>query len=486
MKIARRTLIGLLILIFTAGVVPVSATSPYEGFTYNFWANAVPAPIPYEATRSISAQDIDPELGVFNNPMDLSVSINNHIYLLDSGNNRIVVFDQDLILIRVIDAFILNGEESRFNNPSGIFVCANLNIYIADTNNLRVVILDTYGNLLSIIYNPDFGDIDDEVIFRPLRVVADRAGRVYVIVQHVFEGIMRFDEYGEFFGYFGTINVRVSAADLFWRAIATQEQRARQRRFVPTEFTGLDVDEYGFIFTTHSGTAYSRDMVMRLNPRGNNILRNFNDNTDISGLQTRGHLLNSSFVDVVSRENGKFSVLDGTQNRIYTYDSEGNLLYVFGGEGNMMGMTRRSVAIDVVGEHIIVLDALRGRIIYFEPTEYGSLINQAIGLRYQGDEDGSLQIWRQLMTLNEHSELAFTGLGRSHLMEGQYELAMDYLRRGMDLRYYSMALGRRREVFIEQHLPVVLTISVVVIIVFIGWSLYKKAKHSGFEEDGVI
>jgi len=473
------------IIVIANMIMPVAATSPYEGFTYNFWVSPVPAPVAYIASRTISALDIDPDLGPFVNPADMSVSVLGHIYLLDSGNNRIVTFTQALELVRVIDGFSYAGEWHTFANPQGIFVCVHMNIFIADTDNRRVVILDAGGNFVNMIFEPDLGDIEDTIDFRPLRVVADSAGRMYVIVMHVFEGIMRFDTDGEFFGYFGTIGVRVSAADLFWRLIATAEQRARQRRFIPTEFTGLDVDAYGFVFATHSGAAAEADQVMRLNPRGNNVLRNFNENTAIRGVEVFGPFFPpSTFIDIVARPNGIFSALDGTQNRIFTYDSEGNLLYVFGGTGAMMGMSRRPVAIDVIGDTIIVLDALRGRIIYYEPTEYGALINEAVALRYNGYETESVAAWQRALRMNENSELAFTGVGRAHLLDGHYELAMDYLRRGMDLRYYSMALGRRREIFIEAHLPMVLTVGLLAALGIAAFTIYRKWKRNGLEEEG--
>ena len=484
MKKGRKIFAVLLsVLLMFVGSLPMHANSPYLGYTYNFWAVPVPAPVAYMATRTITAEDISGELGRFINPMDMCVTDEGHIHLLDTGNNRIVVFDQDLYLIRVIDSFIMDGEEEHFNSPNGIFICVNSYIYIADTENRRIVVLDLYGNFVSVIQNPDLGDIDDEVDFRPLRVAVDSAGRVYVIVWHVFEGIMRFDQYGNFFGYFGTINVRVSAADLFWRMIATTEQRARMRRFIPTEFTGLDVDDYGFVFATHSHSAYGWDQVMRINPRGNNVLRNYNENTYFSGVQGGARMFSPShFVDVVARPYGKFSVLDGTCSRIYTYDSEGNMLYVFGGESNIMGMARRPVAINTIGDTIIILDAARGRIIYFEPTDYGKLINEAVALRYDGYEEESVEAWRQVLLINEHSELAFTGVGRAYLLAGEYVLAMDYLLRGMDLRYYSMALARRRELFIDRNLPLVLTVGMVLILSLVTYSIVHKIRHIGYEE----
>jgi len=489
MRIQKKAVALVLVFIFTiAGMLPVAADSPYLGYTFNFWRDMVPAPVAYVATRSITAADIyvcantfpDVTLGSFSRASDIFVDSNYIIYVVDTGNNRIVAFDQNLNLLRIINSFEVGGEAHTFNSPGGIFVCDNLNIHIADTENNRIVTLDYDGNFIRMIYDLDMGDIEDEVIFRPDRIAVDRAGRTYAVVTGVFEGIMRFDEHGNFFGYMGTITVRASAADLFWRRLATEAQRENQRRFIPTEFSGICIDNYGFVFATHADVHGGGDQVMRLNPRGNNVIRNFNENTNLSGDQ-RAHFHGrgagpSVFIDVVTRPNGMYSVLDRTMNRVFTYDSEGNLLYVFGGDGEVMGTMRLPVALCALGDSILVLDGARGRIVQYSPTIYGMLINEAVGLRYHGNEAGSVEVWQQIMLINEFNTLALTGIGRAHLLEGNYNMAMDYLRRGMDLRYYSFALVRRRQVFVDTYLSYFLTGLLVVAVALAGRSVYKNVK----------
>ena len=486
MKISKKIVLVTLIFSFAlSAALPVIADVPYRGYTYNHWRDMVPAPVAYIPVRSITARDISLTLGAFSLPQDMATDSNGLIYVMDTGNNRLVIFDPDSDYFRVIDGFLRDGQSDAFNSPRGVFVCHNNNIYIADTDNRRIVVLDSEGIFISQIYDPYFGDIDDEVDFRPLRVAVDRTGRVYVIVMHVFEGIMRFDTDGEFFGYFGSIRVRIGVIDAFWRMVSTQAQRARQRRFIPTEFSGVDVDEYGFVFATHSDV--QGDQVMRLNPRGDNVLRNLNPNTDISGDQRyfRWGVAGgpSSFIDVVTRPYGMFSTLDINRGRVFTYDSEGNLLYVFGGDGSIMGMNRTPRAIEAIGDSILVLDAQSGRIVFYEPTEYGQLINTAIALRYQGDEAGSVSIWQQILNMDESNELAFTGIGRAHLLAGEYVLAMDYLRRGMDIRHFSAALQRRRQTVIEANLPFVLTGVLLFAFVMISRSIYRNVKGLNVKEE---
>jgi hypothetical protein len=225
---------------------------------------------------------------------------------------------------------------------------------------------------------------------------------------------------------------------------------------------------------------------MRLNPRGEDVLRNFNENVVINGDQgfrvmgpLSGH---SVFVDVVARSHGMYSTLCAIRGRVYTYDSEGNLLYVFAGMGSLMGMTRRPVAITAFGEDILLLDAQsRGRIIHFAPTEYGRLINEAIALRYDGLERYAVELWRELVTLDENFALAWSGIGRAYLSIGENAAAMEYLRHGMDTRYFSLAFRRHRIEVMQDTLPNILTVGMLLIGAFVIFNIVRRVKGKGSE-----
>ena len=453
---------------------PVLADTPFQGFNYNHWGDLVPSPAAYVPIRSFGSTDIDPGLGRLNEPTALHVDADENIYIVDSGNHRIIVFDAALNLIRVIDSFHRNGAVDTFNRPHGVF--------IADTLNERVVVLDQNNYFLREITAPQAEGLADDFVFLPLDVLVDRGGRVFVTVRHVFEGIMNFNAQGEFLGYFGTIPVVFNPIDMLWRNFMTAEQLARQIRFVPTEFLAMDIDQYGFIFTTNRTQWGVGNQVMRLNPRGENVIVNFNDNILINGSQRfrpSGSLSGPSrFVDIVARSHGMYTALDSTRGRIYTYDSEGNLLYVFAGTGNIQGMSRNPVSIEMIGDDIFVLDAARGQIVHFEPTEYGRLINTAIALRYDGREREAVEIWRQLVVLDENYALAWGGIGRSMLAAGYNAEAMYYLRRGMDIRYFSVAFRRNRVDVMRDILPNALTGGSVLAAAYIVFRVYKRVRKN--------
>ncbi|MCL2361522.1 MAG: gluconolactonase [Defluviitaleaceae bacterium] len=475
----KKKLLVLLILVFVLSPLPsviAVAGAPFESYRFDFYGYEIAIPNPYHAVKSVSGRDLG--IADFVNPTDFFVR-DDMVYLLDAGASQIVIFDEYLNLINVIGDLNYNGVSDSFNSPQGIFVGHDHVIYVADTENRRVVVLDDSGNIIRTISNPESDSIPEDFIFLPEKLVADTAGRVFVVARNMFEGIMSFDREGEFFGFFGTVEVTFSPIDLFWRTVATQAQRARLGLFLPTEFSNIAIDPEGFIYATIIDTAGDRDFIMRINAMGRNVLTNYSPLAiqgdfnfrlfgDFSGAST--------FVDIIYRGYGIYSALDFTRNRIFTYDGEGNLLYVFGGPGNAMGMLRSPVAIEYLGDNILVLDAARREVVFFAPTEYGRFINTATAMRFIGDEEQSVYYWRRVLALDAHYELALSGIGRSLLAANEYREAMVYLRRALDYRNYSIAFSRHRNQVLRDNLPIVFTVAVVGAVVWVSFKIYKRVK----------
>jgi DNA-binding beta-propeller fold protein YncE len=452
---------------------------PYLGYTYDYWGNVVPSPAAYVPTISIGARDVDPSLGAFRSPEDMFVDRNGDIYLLDTGNDRVVIFDRHLNLRLVIDSFERDGSMDGFNSPYGISVSNSLEIYIADTENRRIVVLDSEGKFVKLFENPQYDSIDETFIFLPVKVAVDPADRVYAIVRNVYEGIMCFDKDGTFFGYFGTVSVNFNRLDWIWRQLATREQRARQRLFIPVEFSSMDIDADGFVYTTNIEIS-DENKIKRLNPSGEDVLINYTELNIIGDQRFRpsGRLGGrTSFVDIKARPYGMYSALDAARGRLFTYDSEGNLLYIISGAGNVLGMGRFPTAVEVLDGSILILDRQRGEIVYFAETEYGRLINEAISLRFEGDEKAAVEKWEQVLLLNENYTLAYSGIGKALLASGDNREAMDYLRKGMSVDYYSIAFRRYRNDVMKENMNTVLTVLAFIGAVWLGYTLYKASRR---------
>lgn len=463
----------MLLIIFCT--MPVAAEVPYEGYNYDYWEDVVPSPAAYVPEISYSGDELG--VGKFLQPTDMCVGANGNLYLLDSGNNRIVIFDPQWKVIEIIDSFNNNGVMDTFNTPGGLYVQDNGDIYIADSQNNRVIGLNKDHDVISVIENPQSETLSSDFVFVPLRVGVDYANRVYVIAKNMFQGIMGFNETGDFYGYVGTNKVAVSPTDILWRKLSTKAQRQKQLLFIPTEFTALDLDNDGFLFTTNVDIN-SDETIKRLNPAGKDVLKRQGNNVAVKGdlvVRFGGGRYSgpSKFVDIVVRDSGIYSAIDSQRGRIFTYDNEGNLLYIFGTLGTQVGTFRSPVAIEMLGDQLVVLDRERSELILFKPTEYGSLINTAVELRYNGDEEKAVDYWRKVLLLNANFELAYNGIGKSLLSSNENKEAMKYFKLGMNQRYYSIAYKRYRNDFLKENLPVTMTTLFGVIALGL---VYKKVK----------
>ncbi|MCD7765438.1 MAG: gluconolactonase, partial [Lachnospiraceae bacterium] len=217
-------------------------------------------------------------------------------------------------------------------------------------------------------------------------------------------------------------------------------------------------------------------------PSGEDVIQK-GENGNVGGDLTTGtygtYAGPSEFTDVTYRGKGIYSVLDRKRGRIFTYDREGNLLYIFGGLGTQEGTFNTPIAIDECGSNLIILDSYYGSIMIFSATEYGSLINEATGLRYDGDETQAVELWERVLELDENNELANTGIGKAYLTAGENQLAMKYLKLGMNQKYYSIAWKRYRNEILTENVGYVLTVIVVVIVVWIiVREVLKRRNHS--------
>lgn len=474
--------LALLVLCTSEGITAMADELPYDSYNYDYREYIHYTPAPYIPSRTVTGLDFTyngEALGAFKTPQDMCQAPNGDIYIADSGNNRIVVLDSAMKkVLKVITTFNNNGTEDKFNNPYGVCVSEKGWVYVADMKNKRVVVLDETENVQLIIENPQSESLADGFVFSPMKVTVDYADRVYVIAQNMFEGIMVFESNGQFTNFFGTINVEISAWDKFWKRLATKEERANQQLYIPTEFTGIDIDPEGFVYASNID-ATGVQGVRRLNPRGEDVIKkgtNANVGGDLQIDGTSDYSGASQFTDVVYRDNGIYSCLDRVRGRIFTYDHEGNLLYIFGGRGTQEGTFTLPVAVEDIGGRIAVLDATKACIICFEETEYGRLINEAVALRYDGDEADAVALWERVLELDENNELANTGIGKAYLTAGDYEKAMYYLEIGMARDYYSIAFKRYRNQILTENLSWILTGVAVLFVVYYGYKGWKKRK----------
>lgn len=460
---------------------------PYTAYNYDFWEEAHKTPAAYTPYKSYSGEDMGLEGGL-SSPGDIYILENGDMYICDTGNNRVVIVDKDMKLKQVIETVQNGGRQESFNAPQGLYIKDSDHIYVADTGNNRVLLLSASGEVKQVFENPSSDNLAADFVFVPQKIAVDYADRLYVVAQNAFEGMMCFSKDGEYTGYFGTNRVSVNALDLFWRRFSTKEQRSKMLLYIPAEFTNLDIDDDGFVYTTDIDYESDRS-IKRFNPSSVDVLKNYNvtANTEAAKTDLIGDLDyplkgnyegRSTLVDIKYRGNGMYSVLDSKRGRIISYDSEGNILYIFGGIGSQFGMLKNPAAIECYGDSIYVLDRQRAEIVCYQTTEYGALINKGTSLRYDGDEASAVACWEQVLKMDPNCMVANVGIGKSLLADGKNKEAMYYLKTGMDKRNYSIAFKRYRTDVMKQIFPYVLLGIAAVIAAVCLRKLYRgRRKH---------
>lgn len=457
-------------LTFSLDVTQVQASADQTSYNYSYWEESVPAPPAYLPTMIVDGQGLGIE--PFNSPNDIYVSDDHYVYVADTGNNRVVILNDVFEFEATIDSFNNNGSRDTFLAPEGVFVTSDNHVYIADTGNQRVVHLDEDYNFVKTIDEPESEMLTSTFSFRPKKVAVDNAGRTFVMSEGVFDGFMEFSVDGHFTTFIGANRVQVDPLEFLWRRFATREQRSQMVMFIPTEFTGLDLDDDGFIYATNVDNA--NDVIKKINARGDDILRRegyFNPIGDIDYDNDQGP---SRLTDVSVGANGIYSVLDTRRGRIFTYNNDGFLMYIFGGLGNKVGEFHTPIAIERFDDFFLVLDRALGEITVFNATAYGSALDQAVISYEQGEEELAQELYKEVVNMNANLEFAYTGIGKALLRQDQYEEAMFNFKQSIDQRNYSKAYLLYRNQVLRENFSLMMGIIFVVIALWVGFSVYRK------------
>lgn len=456
-------------------------------YNYDYWEDIRESPNAYRVDKVIYAGDLGLDT-LMKRPQSIYIR-NNDIYVVDTGNNRIIQIDRqgsEYTLERVIDA-IKGADVATFNAPSDVYVDEEENIYVADTQNGRIVMVDKDLNFIKAFTKPNDSTFDQALSFLPNKLVVDSAGRVFCLATNVNKGLVKFEADGSFTGYVGANKVSYSFVDYIWKTFfMTKEQRAQQESFVPTEYANIYMDKDSFIYATN--TVFSEydlksdvaQPIRRLNGIGNDILikndryppigdlywvENADGSTDI----TRGP---SKLKDITVLDNDIYIALDNTRGRLFGYDSQGIMLWAFGSSGNSEGVFNSAIALDHMDRDLVVLDQNEGALTVFTPTEYGNLIYDASEMYLRGDYDGSAEKWDEVLKYNANYNLAFIGKGRALLRNGEYEEAMEFFEMAKDRDNYGRAFRLWRKEWVEKNIGwVVLVLAAVMIIPLIRRSI---------------
>jgi len=463
-------------------------------YIYSYWGDAIHSAPGLTFIANINAQVLGAD---FRSPEDLVV-FENEIYLVDSDANSLVVLDSNYLLkheittfeytqeyIDILEAKGITDETSlTLNSPYGVDV-TDSGIFICDTSNYRIVKLNhdfQVLNTFSEIDDPTF----DELSFEPKKITVDSTDRMYVVAKNIYEGIMEINSDGSFNRYTGVNPIQMTPLEIFTRSLMSEEQIAQLQLYLPTEYTNVTIDDRNFIYATSKVSENNDENPIQLiNPKGVDVIKKngyfppMGDVQYIIGMNNYVIDGPSSLVDIAYTDDGIYTVLDQKRSRLFTYDSEGNLLYIDGDAGSQTDKFSEGVAIDYFGDNLLVLDRKTKTIVVYGLTEFGGLVNQAIHYHNEGMFEEAALVWEEVIKIDANYEIAYNGIGKLLLRDGNFKEAMRYFELGHDQYYYSKAFAEYRNAMLKDNFGYIMGSIAIIAVVFIANKIRKIKRKGG-------
>ena len=470
----------------------ISAAPPYATYTYSSTGQVLTSPSAYVPDTVVDSAYIGLTTA-FDDPRDLFVGPDEKVYLVDAANARVIVMDRYMKFLFEIKSFTNeHGVPDSFSNPSGVFVNDEY-IYVCDTDNNRIVMFDMEGNYIKIVPKPVSNLFEEGSIYKPVACAVDQYGRIFVVSSTTYQGIIVLNDNGDFYGFIGAQKVTISALEIIWRNIQTDEQREQSQEYVSTEFNNITIDKDNFIYVTTSSIDEGQQQnainskskssdyapVKKLNASGADVMKRNgfyppSGEVRISYLSTANITGASKIIDAAVGPEGTWSIIDEKRSKVFTYDDNGNLLFAFGdSQGQQTGNIKSIEAIAYQGSKILVLDKTNDNIVVFRRTEYGDLLITALQHDNERKYDLTIDDWTEILKRNNNFDAAYIQIGKALYRQGEYEEAMEYYKSAYNTEDYSTAYKEIRKEWANKFfwmIPIVIVAVCILLAKFMGYA----------------
>lgn len=233
--------------------------------------------------------------GQFSEPTGIAIAPDGNIYVVDSENNRVQIFNSGGQFIKT---FGTKGKgNGQFRTPFGIAIGADSRLFITDSKNGRIQVFDKDGGIL-YSFGRD-GSSDSELSY-PMGIALDDQERVFVADS-------------------GNSRIAVFTIDgLFLNNIGTKGNGADQLYEPTAVATSID----GRVWITDTGN----NRVQLFDTKGKYL----------ASIGSQGSERNSFLkpTGVAIDPSGKVIVVDSGNSRLHVLNSKGVFLGLFGSKGN--------------------------------------------------------------------------------------------------------------------------------------------------------
>ena len=532
----NKILVFLLVFVTVFGF-SANAASSYKSYVYDNNGETFEAPDAFYFDKQYDLVNMKDNNGKpigMLYPHDIFVADNGLIYVSGDDEDEqgmVLILNSDYSFNSVIKSFqhtikLEDGTtktfKDRFGSITNTFVDKNSgSIFICDLNGAtpensdfeqakNINVDATSGRVIKL--NANFEQelvicgITNEILpsdfsFQPKKIVVDNYGRIFVLSQGFTMGIMELDSEGEFVQCIGAPSVTYNPIELLWRAISTDAQKEAMEDYVPTEYSGIEIDAEGFIYVTNStfdkSTYEDIDCLSRLNAKGNNVLRTAGTNlpygdTDASWRATLEGA--SKLVDIKSLDYGNYAVLDSLRGKVFFYNTDGVNLFEFGTVADdpdddhityIEGNLDVPVALEWHNNQCVVLDSELHCINTYSMTAYARKIIEASRLHELDLYDDEIKVWKEVLALNNNSVAAKQNIAKVFYRDGDWQTAMKYFKEIKDQENYSKAYKYQRQEYINDYFTVAVAVIVALIILIVIFGKWRKNHKKEVKEDSL-
>ena len=492
MKYTASVMLIVCLFVFWGSLTSSAAETPYQSYTY--WEGmkadrtAVYNRSMYQVSRVIDAKT----LGTlrFEQINNVTTDSEGNIYILDQ-TSRIAVLDKNYQFVRGIGAISDDsGTAYDYTGAKNLYIDKNKRLYICDTENHRVLVSDLNAKLLDIYTLPDSSLIPEQFEFNPIDIAVDSNGYVYVVCNGSYYGALLYSPDKSFEGFFGSNRVNASVSDALSNALSrifvNNKKKSASAQLLPYSFVDITVDEQDFVYTVTGYTEKYDNMgqIKRLNPgNGENILEsdnvNFTDDT-INTTKLKGTAVNQNLVAVEVDKDGFIYALESQFGRVYVYDRECRMITAFGGglgEGTQKGSFMQAAALTLNGSDVLVLDKVKNTVTVFSPSDYGTAVKQADLLTLNGKYTDAKPLWENVLKQDKNLQIAYCGIARAYLAEGDYREAMHMAKQGYDRKTYSLAFEQQRKEIVNNYFGIFAVAVIAIVAAAVAGLVIAKKKQ---------
>jgi hypothetical protein len=462
------------VMLDTAPLRAQGLIQPYDNFTLDHTGRPVPIPAPYVLERIIDGVALG--IGDFASPGDVfSDRASGHLYIVDTGNNRIVELAPDWSVVRQF------GPELGLDAPQGIYRDpVDGTFWIADTGNVRILHVGDDGRFLQAFEPPQSDVLASVRTAGPTKVLRDRRGYIYFL-EGSGAGMIVMDLQNQFRGFFGTNHLGFSLRWLWARYLTTEEQRHKLLLSRPTAHTDMYLAADGYVYTSAAGE--ERDQIQKLSPVGVNIFvekgleRKLYQNKRF-GERRRAWDPPFLYVSLTVSDDGIVTALEQTTGRLYQFDQDRNLLMAFGkrGSGPVAFGLPNQVEMDSRG-FLYVADSSRSVIHVLRPTHFTQLVHQASAQQFDGQYDRAADTWQAVLHLASNYQRAHSGIGKARYQQQQWQAAMDRYTLARDQLGYSQAFVEYRQDLLRQYISWIISGTFLVLLGILVWPAFAQRQR---------